>query len=440
MNTANRHSTTRFGNDKRGKMGITRYKFWAWAAAVSLGVVLLAACQKSPPPFECTDRIGCLEIRPGDPIKFGVLQALSGKVAPLGREQIRGIELSLRERKGRLLGRPVSLRIEDTGCTAAGGANAALKIIADPETVAILGTTCSGAAATAAKAMSDAGLTMISGNNSAPFLTAIGGKRAPHWQPGYFRTAANEETAGRAAAIYAFQEMGLRKAATINDGDIYTRGLTLGFENAFELRGGTIVLSTAVNKGDEEMGPVLTAVRNAGAELIFFPLFQPEGNHVVRQTRDMAGFREIVMMSDGALIESSFIDDVGRDAVGMYFVGPSRPRGPVVDRLVRAYLAEYGEEPSASYFLSAYDAANLLMDAVEKTALREPDGTLHIGRQALRDALYVAREVEGATGTLACNEFGDCARPVFDVLRLDDPSAGLEGLQSNVMFTYGPSE
>jgi branched-chain amino acid transport system substrate-binding protein len=231
-------------------MGLARYKFWVKAAAVSMVGVMLAACQKSSSPFECTDRIGCIEIRPGEPIKFGVLQALSGKVASLGREQVRGIELSLREREGRVLGRPVSLQIEDTGCTGAGGANAALKIIADPETVAILGTTCSGAAATAAKAMSDAGLTMISGNNSAPFLTSVAGKRASHWQPGYFRTAANEETAGRAAAIYAFQEMGMRKAATINDGDIYTRGLTLGFEKAFELRGGTIVLSTSVNKGD----------------------------------------------------------------------------------------------------------------------------------------------------------------------------------------------
>jgi branched-chain amino acid transport system substrate-binding protein len=421
-------------------MGLARYKFWVKAAAVSMVGVMLAACQKSSSPFECTDRIGCIEIRPGEPIKFGVLQALSGKVASLGREQVRGIELSLREREGRVLGRPVSLQIEDTGCTGAGGANAALKIIADPETVAILGTTCSGAAATAAKAMSDAGLTMISGNNSAPFLTSVAGKRASHWQPGYFRTAANEETAGRAAAIYAFQEMGMRKAATINDGDIYTRGLTLGFEKAFELRGGTIVLSTSVNKGDKEMGPVLTAVRNAGAQLLFFPLFQPEGNHMVRQAREMTGFREIVMMSDGALIESSFINDVGRAAVGMYFVGPSRPRGPAVDHLIRDYFAEYGEKPAASYFLSAYDAANLLMDAVEKTAVREPDGTLHIGRQALRDVLYVAREVEGATGTLACNEFGDCARPVFDILRLDDPSAGLEGLQANVRFTYGPSE
>lgn len=414
--------------------------FLGRAAMVAATVILCAGCNPAPPSFECTDAIGCVAAPPGKPIRIGVLQALSGKVAPLGREQLRGIQLALSRWDGEVMGHPVSLQIVDTGCTPEGGANAVLKVIADPQTIAILGTTCSGAAAAASKAMSDAGLAMVSGNNSAPFLTAMGGRRADHWQPGYFRTSANEETSGRAAALYAFQKLGVRRAATINDGDIYTRGLTQGFEKAFKAKGGKVVLSAAVNKGDKEMGPLLKAVENAGAELLFFPLFQPEGNHVVRQARRMAGFDEIVLMSDGALIERSFIQDVGALGVGMYFIGPSRPAGPAVDRLARAYAAEYGVEPSASYYLSAFDAANLLFRAIEKTAIAAPDGRLYIGRQALRDALYAARDPEGATGALACNEFGDCASPVFDIFRLEDPADGVEGLQSNVLFSYGPSE
>ncbi len=409
------------------------------ATAAALAAAVLTACTRSP-AVECKDSIGCVEAAPGEPIRLGVLQALSGNVAPLGREQIRGIELALAQWGGEVLDHPVSLQIVDTGCTAEGGANAALKVIADPRTVAILGTTCSGAAAAASKAMSDAGLTMISGNNSAPFLTAIAGRRAPHWRPGYFRTAANEENAGRAAAIYAFQELGVRRAAAVNDGDIYTRGLTEGFEKTFKEKGGEIVLSTAVNKGDAKMGPVLTAVKNAGAELLFFPMFQPEGNHMVRQARKMAGLGEIVLMSDGALIENSFIQDVGALGVGMYFVGPSRPDGPFADQLEQIYSDQFGAKPANSYYLSAFDAANLLLKAIEKAAISAPDGRLFIGRQALRDALYAARDVEGATGTLTCNEFGDCASPVFDILRLDDPAAGVDGLQSNVMFSYGPAE
>ena len=234
----------------------------------------------------------------------------------------------------------------------------------------------------------------------------------------------------------------MRRAATLNDGDIYTRGLTQGFETAFRDRGGEIVLSAAINKGDKEMKPVLTAVAAADAELLFFPLFQPEGNRVLRQARRMADFNDIRLMSDGALIESSFLNNVGPLGIGMYFVGPSRPAGPTVDRLDREYAARFGEKPATSYYLNAYDAARLLIKAIETVAVEENQnpGRLHIGRQALRDVLYSARDVEGVAGTLACNEFGDCARPVFDVLRFDDPGGGVDALQANVLFTYGPSE
>jgi len=407
-------------------------------ACVPLAGVLLVGCQKAAPAYECRDAIGCVRIGAGEPVKIGLLQALSGKVAPLGQDQIRGIELALEKRRRTLLGHPIELQTEDTGCTAEGGANAALKIIADPQTVAILGTTCSGAAATAANAMSDAGLTMISGNNSAPYLTAISGQRAPHWQPGYFRTAPNEETSGKAAALYAYNKLGIRNAATINDGDIYTTGLTSGFEQAFEQLGGRIVLSTSVDKGDTQMQPVLTAVLNAKADLLFFPLFQPEGNRILLQARNTPGFESIVLMSDGALIETSFIEDVGARATGMYFVGPAHPSGPGIDALAADYKSRYNRQPATSYYTSAYDAAALLFAALEKVAVREAGGTLHLGRQALRDYLYAAKGFDGVSGSLTCDAFGDCADPVFNVLRLNDPATGVEGLQSSIMFTFKP--
>lgn len=399
-------------------------------------MLAVGSCAREPAPFKCADVPGCVNIEPHEAIPIGVLQALSGKVAPLGVEQVRGTELAIDKRHGTLLGHPIVLQIEDTGCTPEGGANAALKLIADPQTVAIVGTTCSGAAATASEAMSRAGLTMISGNNSAPFLTAIGGKRAPNWQAGYFRTASNEENSGKTAAMFAFEKLGIRKAATINDGDIYTRGLTDGFANQFQHLGGEIVLSTAVAKGERVMGPVLTAVRRSGAQLVFFPLFQPEGNFMVLQARKTPGFEQIVLMSDGSLIESSFIEDVGDAGKGMYFVGPFHPSGPAVDDLVSAYRSKYNTAPSADYFLSAYDAANLLMNAIESVAVQSPDGSLHIGRQALRDALYAVRNVQGITGNLSCNEFGDCAEAAFNVLRLDHPEKGLGGLLANIQFAY----
>ncbi|MCI5141631.1 MAG: ABC transporter substrate-binding protein [Candidatus Electrothrix sp. ATG1] len=103
-------------------------------------------------------------------------------------------------------------------------------------------------------------------------------------------------------------------------------------------------------------------------------------------------------------------------------------------------MEKYNEPPQVSYFLSGYDAANLLFHAIEQTAIIHTDGTLHIGRQALRDTLYSVKSFSGVNGELSCNRFGDCHPPCFNILRLDNPALGLNGLESNILFTYPPDK
>ena len=405
-------------------------------AAAFFCFLLLFSCHREDASITCHDPLGCVMIEAKEPIKIGVLQSLSGKTAPLGQEQLRGLQLALDERKHTLLGHSVVLQIEDTGCTSEGGANAALKVLADPQTVAIFGTTCSSAAATAAKAMSDAGLSMISGNNSAPFLTSIGREKAPNWQPGFFRTAPNEEYSGQAAASFAYHNLKIRRVATINDGDIYTRGLTEGFARMFTELGGNIVLDAAIDKGDQEMGPILDAVAAAKAELLFFPLFQPEGNYLLKKARQLPSLEKTVFMSDGALIEDSFVSAMGELARGMYFVGPGFAPTEKSRKLTQAYLATFSTTPAAKYFLNAFDAAQLLFQAIERAAAPLPDGGLLIGRQKLRQVLYDSHGLDGAAGPIDCDAFGDCATPRFDILRLNEPEQGVEGLLANIQFTF----
>jgi len=381
-----------------------------------------------------------VDIAPGEPIKLGVLQALSGGVAPIGVDHTRGVELALATRDNQLLGHPIELQIEDERCTSEGGTIAAMKVVADSQVVAILGTTCSGAATTAAKIMSEAGLAMVSGANTAPSLTAIGGEQGADWQPGYLRTSHNEAVVAQAAATFVLQELGVTKAATINDGDAYTRGYTEVFNQAFTDLGGEIVLATAVNKGDTDMYPVLTAVAASGAELLFFPIFQPEADFIVLQAREVAGLENTILMGGGALLTDGFIESVGADGVGMYIAGPAPLESPAFAKLVSAYEARYGESPHTFGFRSDYDATNLLLNAMEAVALQEQDGTLHIGRQALREALYATTHFEGVTGRLTCDEFGDCSATTFIIARLGDPAAGIEGLLSNVIYTYTPDQ
>ena len=215
-------------------------------------------------------------IAPGEPIKVGVLQPLSGGMVDVGTDQVRGIELALAARDDQVLGHPIALQTEDARCTSEGGTIAAMTVVADPQMVAIIGTTCSGAATTASEIMSEAGLVMVSAANTAPSLTATGGEPGADWRPGYLRVSTNDAVVAEAVAAFVFQELGKTRAATIDDGDPYTRGFTEVFEQAFAALGGEVVSSTAVNKGDQDMQPVLDAVVLSGAEIIFFPLFPPE--------------------------------------------------------------------------------------------------------------------------------------------------------------------
>ncbi len=398
--------------------------------------VLLTGCRPTPPPFECTDAIGCVEVAPGDPIKIGALQALSGVMAPNGVSDLRAVEVALDDRGRELLGHPIELQSEDSLCSKEGGTTAASKIVADPQIVGIVGPTCSGAAAGAMEVLSEAGLVMLSGSSTAPSLTSVGGEPGPDWQPGFLRTAQNDALSGRAAATFAVQRLDVTRAATIDDGDPYTRGLADTFQQVFAELGGEVVQAAVVNKGDTNMQPVLTAVARSGAELLFFPVFRPESDYLVLQAGEVEGLEQITLMSAEGGYEDTFIEAVGEAGVGLHLVIPTAPAGPARDALISRYETKYGEEPTAVYYAHTYDAANLLLNAIEAVTVQEEDGTLHIGRQALRDALYATEGYEGLTGSLTCDEFGDCGAARFQIMRLDDPAAGLEGLAANVVYTY----
>ncbi|MGE5249913.1 MAG: hypothetical protein ACM3QS_06815, partial [Bacteroidota bacterium] len=78
---------------------------------------------------------------------------------------------------------------------------------------------------------------------------------------------------------------------------------------------------------------------------------------------------------------------------------------------VPAYTARYGSAPDPYGFAPyAYDAFRMLKAAIVKSAVPQlPTGTLQIGRQALRNALYGTTGFTGLTGTLKCSPTGDCA-------------------------------
>ena len=171
---------------------------------------------------------------------------------------MRGIEIAVDDMGGELLGHPIEIVGEDTGCSPEGGQAAATKLASDTSLVAVVGTSCSSEARVGAPILTEAGLSMISPSNTAPDLT----DPAKH-VAGYFRTAHNDLVQGRVAAEFVYNELGLKKAATIHDGSLYAVGLATAFADNFKKLGGEIVSEQAVNVGDTDMRPVLTTIAAA---------------------------------------------------------------------------------------------------------------------------------------------------------------------------------
>jgi branched-chain amino acid transport system substrate-binding protein len=248
---------------------------------------------------------------------------------------------------------------------------------------------------------------MISPSNTNPDLTNP--EHPDHW-PGYLRTAHNDLFQGRVAAEFAYNELGLTKAATIHDGSPYAQSLQEVFATVFIELGGTVTAQEAVNVGDTDMKPVLTTIATGAPEIIYFPIFEPEGDLIAQQAKQVAGLETTLLMGADGLFADTLPEATGDAAVGMYLSGPFvSPENPAYASFLDKWEAKFGGVPPSGFHAHAYDATNILFNAIEAVAVVDADGTVHIGRQALRDAMLSTSDFAGLTGNLTCDANGDCA-------------------------------
>lgn len=417
-------------------------------ALVCLWIMILigtAACESTTStsaPFTCTDNLGCITIGPEDPINVGVLYPMTGFLGDVGLEHISIIEFALRQRNNELLGHPIELNMEDTVCLDAGGRNGAFSLTTNPDIVAIIGPLCSNAVAGAAPVISESGYTAINAS-IAPLLTASdeqGVTRADY--PGIYRTAPNGVEGARFAATIAYEDLGVRRLAAIDDHE-YGEILVNTFSDTFTALGGELVARTQVNRGDEEVGPILEFVAQAEPDLLFLAMLFQNGAPIIATSQQMDALQDATLFGTELLLTPDAIAIYGEAGEGMYFVTPGLPNRDVVTSFEAAYDAVFPERRQISflvYFYYTYDSTTLLLDTIEAVAIQGEDGTLHIGRQALRDALSATEDYAGVTGALTCNQFGDCGVDNFSLVRLDDASASLGLLMSNVIYATLPSE
>ena len=386
---------------------------------VILGLDVVSASAASPekpkPSFQYQDKIGVVKIKPGAPIHIACWFAVAGSEASLGIDSKRGVEIAIEDKGGKILGFPIKLTVEDTGCNAEGGQAAATKIAADLTIVAAIGSTCSSEARPGAPILWRAGIVTVSPSNTAPELTSP--KRGTEYA-GYLRTAHNDKVQGAVAAEFAYKKLKVKKAATIHDGSPYSEQLQAVFAATFKKLGGTITSQEAVAPTDTDMRPVLTKIATGKPEFIYFPVFIAAGGHITRQAKEVAGLEKVYLMGADGVFSPDFYKAAGEAAIHMFHSSPdfSAFAGGYKSFLEK-HQKKYGEKPLSVFHAHAYDAAMIIFAAIEKVAKKAPDGTLYIGRQALRDALYGTKSFKGLTGTLTCDAYGDCADPRIAVYR-----------------------
>ena len=383
-------------------------------ATLIVASILLAAC--GGPAFECADAIGCVDIAPDEPVKIAYMLTISGATAYLGEDSAGAIEIAIDDRGGELLGHPIAVTGEDSLCSAEGGQTAATKVAADPTIVGVIGTNCSSAATAAMPTISQAGLVMLSPSNTAPALTIEG----ETWQDGYFRICHTDLFQGSVAADFAYNELGATTAATIHDGSPYADQLQQVFAGRFLELGGTMTFQGAVNVGDTDMRTVLTSVAADSPDVLYFPIFEPEGPFIVAQSSEISGLEGTALMGADGLLSDSFPENAGPNVVGMTLSGPY-VSGANYDAFLGKWDAKFGGVPPSGFHAFAYDGTNILLDAVEAVAVVDDDGTLHVGRQALRDAIVGVTDYTGLAGKMDCSDddysafgitaasHGDCA-------------------------------
>ena len=389
-------------------------RMFALLAALIVASMLLTACGGAK--FECTDAIGCVDIAPDEPVHIAYMLTISGATAFLGEDSKGAVEIAIDDRGGELLGHPILLTGEDSLCSAEGGQTAATKVASDPTVLGVIGTNCSSAATAAMPTISAAGLVMLSPSNTAPALTLEG----ETWQPGYFRICHTDLFQGSVAAEFAYNELGARTAATIHDGSPYADQLQQVFAGRFKELGGTVTFQGAVNVGDTDMRTVLTSVAADAPDILYYPIFEPEGPFITAQSSEIAGLENTTLMGADGLLSDSFPENAGPNVVDMYLSGPY-VSGATYDAFLAKWDAKFGGVPPSGFHAFAYDGTNILMDAIEKVAVVDDDGTVHVGRQALRDAITGTTDYTGLTGKLNCADddysafgitnksHGDCA-------------------------------
>ncbi|MGL6040635.1 MAG: branched-chain amino acid ABC transporter substrate-binding protein [Deefgea sp.] len=378
---------------------------------IAAAIVGLTACGKQAPvATETAASAPVTEAAPSnsDVIKIGNAAALTGPAAHFGKDIENGVQLAMDEINAAggvdIAGKKMKLVMvsEDDQGDPKTATNVAQRFV-DAKVAGVIGHMNSGTTIPASKIYSDAGIVQISPSATAVAYTNQGFKTA-------FRVMANDAQQGKVLGQYAVSKLGAKKIAIVDDRTAYGQGLADEFEIAAKAAGAEIVKREFTNNQETDFNAVLTSIKSAKPDLIFYGGMDAQAAPLKKQAKKL-GVTAKVMGGDGSQTPE-FIKLAAGDAEGMYATSPGTPKDQLAGgkAFLEKYKTKFGTDVQL-YSPYSYDSVHVMVKAMQEAGSTEPAKYL---------PKLAAVKHEGVTGPISFDTKGDINDGAITVYTVKD--------------------
>ncbi len=378
---------------------------------IAAAIVGLSACGKQAPV--ATETAASAPVvdsaaNNADVIKIGNAAALTGPAAHFGKDIENGVQLAMDEINAAggvdIAGKKMKLVMisEDDQGDPKTATNVAQRFV-DAKVAGVIGHMNSGTTIPASKIYSDAGIVQISPSATAVAYTNQGFKTA-------FRVMANDAQQGKVLGQYAVNKLGAKKIAIVDDRTAYGQGLADEFEIAAKAAGAEIVKREFTNNQETDFNAVLTSIKSAKPDLIFYGGMDAQAAPLKKQAKKL-GVTAKVMGGDGAQTPE-FIKLAGGDADGMFATSPGTPKDQLAGgkAFLETYKTKFGTDVQL-YSPYSYDSVHVMVKAMQEAGSTEPAKYL---------PKLAAVKHNGVTGPISFDAKGDINDGAITVYTVKD--------------------
>ena len=332
-------------------------------------------------------------------ITIATVGPMTGQYASFGEQMRRGAQMAIADinAAGGVLGRQLRLEIGDDACDPRQAVAVANQMVSR-RVAFVAGHFCSGSSIPASEVYAEERILQISPASTNPTLTDRGARFA-----NVFRVCGRDDQQGQVAAQYIADNFRSRPIAIIHDRSQYGKGLADETKASLNRLGVTEAMYEAVAQGDRDFTALISRMKQARIEVMYFGGYHTEAGLLVRQAREQG--LTAVLISGDALVTQEFWSIAGPAGEGAMMTFDADPRlNPVAAPVVERFRAQnYDPE---GYTLYTYAAIQAWAQAA--TAAGNIQSRTVI--QALR-----AREFQTVLGNIRFNEKGDTTTPAYRV-------------------------